>query len=115
MIADELRQNNLKKFQLSNPHLSVIDPEKSVAPKHEWKGKQQSKRERSNLRNSRTLTEQPYSDQQVYFDEDEDEIYAAMKKNGKTKRRDSQKMKKTIIQSYINNEAHQRQQDYDLL
>ena len=72
----------------------------------------------SSSRNGRqrayTVSVVPYSDNQILEDEDEDEIYAAMRKNGSKKskgmhkRRDSQNMKKTIIQSF--NELQQQNQ-----
>ena len=54
----------------------------------------------------------PYSDKQTLIDEDEDDIYAAMNKNvnkkNKFHRRDSQNIKKSIIESF--NELEQQKQ-----
>ena len=54
-----------------------------------------------------TVSVVPYSDNQVLVDEDEDDIYAAMNTNG-NKRRDSQTIKQTIVQSF--NELQQKNQ-----
>eukprot|EP00486_Rosalina_sp_Unknown_P013316 CAMPEP_0201596360 /NCGR_PEP_ID=MMETSP0190_2-20130828/193066_1 /ASSEMBLY_ACC=CAM_ASM_000263 /TAXON_ID=37353 /ORGANISM="Rosalina sp." /LENGTH=124 /DNA_ID=CAMNT_0048056673 /DNA_START=858 /DNA_END=1232 /DNA_ORIENTATION=- len=78
------------------------------------KNKNNGTRARNGRQRAYTVSVAPYSDNQALIDEDEDEIYASMRKNGNrktkkmAKRRDSQNMKKEIFQSF--NELQQQNQ-----
>ena len=137
MIADKLRQNDLKKYKANNPHLDIVDPEthsKQQRQKQNKKQQQQQQHENSKYNNKRmdgtrkekrskngrhsrqrsyTVSVTPYSNQQTLIDEDEDDIIASMNKNGnkksKHKRRDSQNMKKEISKHF--QELQQQQQE----
>ena len=109
LIADTLRQNDLKEYERENPHLRVVDPEHLNGNAVEKNIQNMPKRKkREHRKRAFTVSSAQYAEKQSMVDENEEDIYAAMSKKGGAMRRDSN-IKKTIIKSFQELESQNKE------
>lgn len=103
LIANELRQNDLRLYQKENPHLRVVDPEnaKMNSAANNRRVVPGTKQQHRELRKGTMAATNGalYSESQSVIDENEEDIYAKMSKKDRALRRDSN-IKKSIIKSF---------------